>query len=667
MKKPLVLTLTIFSLLQANAQNWDEVIKAVASDRDTIDYFGYSVSISGDYAIVGAYNESEDDTGGNTIMWTGSAYLIERDGNGNWTQVQKIVASDRGINDLFGYSVSINGDYAIVGAYREDHDSNGGNVLNSAGSAYIFERDGSGNWAQVQKVVASDRTVNGDFGWAVSINGDYAIVGAGGDGEDIVGGNFLQWAGSAYIFERNGGGNWNQVQKIVASDRGSLDHFGWSVSISGNYAVIGVSQEDEDTSGGNTLSAAGSSYVFERDSAGSWDEVQKIVASDREAYDFFGSSVSISGNHCIVGAVQEGHDATGSNFLILAGSAYIFERNGSGNWDQGQKIVAPDREGLDYFGWSVSMSGNYLIVGARDEDEDSLGGNSISRAGSAYIFDKDVNGTWNFLQKIVASDRAIDDWFGHTVAISDNHAIVGAYQEDTDTTGGNIISNAGSVFLFETLCIATSETIDPIACDSYVSPSSNFTWTTSGTYIDTIANTSGCDSIITRILTINTVDTSVTQLSNTLTSNDSGAVYQWLDCNNDHAAISGETAQSFMATVNGDYAVAVTKDSCVDTSACYSITGLGIIENNLGSSLIIYPNPTTGWTTIDLGATYSKVTMTIRNLNGQMVDIKNFEICSQLNFEIEGANAYYFIEINTVEGRSALLRVLKEVAASQVK
>ncbi len=373
--------------ISSYGQYFNEVTKAVASDRGTMDYFGSSVSISGNYAIVGAYPEDEDASGGNTLSYAGSAYIFERDGSGNWNQAQKIVASDREYSDRFGASVSISGNYAIVGAVTESHDASGGNPLSRAGSAYIFKRDGSGNWSQVQKIVASDRAIDDLFGNSVAINGNYAIVGTGYEDEDASGGNTLSNAGSAYIFEKDGSGNWTQVQKIVASDRASNDLFGVSVSINGNYVIVGANSEDDDASGGNTLSDAGSAYIFERSAGGNWSQVQKIVASDRANDDWFGFSVSISSIYAIVGAYGEDEDILGGNTLNRAGSAYIFKREGSGNWNEIQKIVASDRGANDWFGNKVSVSGNYAIVGAYAEDEDAAGGNTLGDAGSAYVFE----------------------------------------------------------------------------------------------------------------------------------------------------------------------------------------------------------------------------------------------------------------------------------------
>jgi len=451
MKPKLTLIISALWLLSiaVNAQDFNEVIKAVAHDRAEADLFGISLSISGNFAIVGAPYEDEDAGGGNTLNDAGSAYIFERDGNGNWNEVQKIVASDRAVQDYFGHSVCISGNYVLVGAPWEDEDTGGGNTISYAGSAYIFERDGSGNWNEVQKIVASDRAFEDYFGFPVSISGKYAIVGAYYEDEDAGGGNPLDGAGSAYIFERDGSGNWNEVQKIVASDRAEGDYFAYSVSISGNYVLVGAPWEDEDAGGGNTLNNAGSAYIFERDGSGNWNEVQKIVASDRAAVDQFCASVDISGNYVLVGAYGEDEDAGGGNTLSYAGSAYIFVRDGSGNWNEVQKIVAPDRDVEDFFGISLSISGNYAIVGAVSEDEDAGGVNTLESAGSAYIFERDGSGNWNEVQKIVASDRAVDDYFGRSVRISGDYVLVGTYNEDEDAGGLNTLDNSGSAYIFE--------------------------------------------------------------------------------------------------------------------------------------------------------------------------------------------------------------------------
>ncbi len=273
---------------------WTQQQKLTASDGAASDQFGISVAISGDTAIVGAY---QDDTpGGNNA---GSAYVFTRSG-GVWTLQQKLTASDGAGGDEFGFSVAISGDTAIVGAYQDD--TPGGN---NAGSAYVFSRS-AGVWTLQQKLTASDGAVLDRFGWSVAISGNTAIVGV------LYGNTPGGETGSAYVFTRSAG-VWTQQQELTASDGAEGDEFGISVAISGDTAIVGA--DGDDTPGGNS---AGSAYVFSR-SAGVWTQQQKLTASDGAAGDLFGYSVSISGDTAIVGAIFD--DRSGES---NAGSAYIY-------------------------------------------------------------------------------------------------------------------------------------------------------------------------------------------------------------------------------------------------------------------------------------------------------------------------------------------------------
>jgi hypothetical protein len=366
----------------------NEIQKILPSDGEADDEFGHSVSISGDRAIVGAY--SNDDNG--------SAYVYERDGTGNWVEVDELTASDGESGDEFGISVSISGDRAIVGA-RVDDDN---------GSAYIYERDVTGNWVQVDKLTASDGEAGANFGISVSISGDKAIVGAYVDDDN----------GSAYVFERDGMGDWVEVEKLTASDGASSDYFGWSVSVNGDRAIVGAYGDDD-----NDPPESGSAYVFERDVMGDWVEVEKLTASDAARRDFFGYSVSISGDKAIVGA--HGDD--------FSGSAYIFERDGTGDWVEVDKLMASDGSFGDNFGWGVSVYGERAIVGARLDNA----------KGSAYVFERDETGDWGEVEKLKASDGASGDDFGFSVSVYGDRAIVGA-RWDVDNG-----VKSGSAYIFE--------------------------------------------------------------------------------------------------------------------------------------------------------------------------------------------------------------------------
>ena len=353
----------VFRRGQGGTDNWGEVKKLTALDAQVGDFFGQSVAVSGDTAVVGAVLE---DAGGNPNDNFGGAYIFQRDQGGadNWGEVKKLTASDAERKDFFGVGVAVSGDTAVVGAFFEDA---GGS---SAGAGYVFQRDSGGadNWGEVKKLFASDAQADDGFGSVVAISGDTVVVGA--SGEDAKGSN----AGAAYVFQRDSGGadNWGETTKLTASDADAFDIFGNSVAVSGDTAVVGAFFEDA------AGSDAGAAYVFQRDSggAGNWGEVEKLRASDAESDDGFGVSAAISGDTAILGANFE--DAGGSD----AGAGYVFQRDegGAGNWGEVKKITASDAEAADGFGSSVAVSGDTVVVGAESEDAGGV------QAGAAYIF-----------------------------------------------------------------------------------------------------------------------------------------------------------------------------------------------------------------------------------------------------------------------------------------
>ncbi|MDD3860327.1 MAG: FG-GAP repeat protein, partial [Bacteroidales bacterium] len=434
--------LVFFITFSSFSQNWDQIIKICASDRQGEDNFGCAVAISGDYAIVGANYEDHDELGESTLFETGSAYIFKNE-SGTWTEVQKIVASDRASEDWFGSAVDIEGDYAVVGAYKEDHDELGLNVVGGAGSAYIFKNE-SGTWTQVQKIVASDRYDHDYFGYSVAISGDYIVIGAANEDENATGGETMDYSGSAYVFYNNSG-TWQEVQKIVASDRSENDYFGFALDINGNHIIVGASYEDEDETGNNTVNAAGSAYIFENN-AGNWIQTQKIVASDREELGWFGWSVAIDDNYAIVGAYHESKDSYGNNSMEESGAAYIYMKN-AGTWSEVTKVVASDRALGDRFGWDVAINGDYAVVGAYCSDFDEYGTDSLVNSGAAYIYKNDA-GNWSEEQKIVSNDRAPADYLAISVDVSDDYILLGAQNEDQDQFGHFTYSNAGSAYLF---------------------------------------------------------------------------------------------------------------------------------------------------------------------------------------------------------------------------
>jgi hypothetical protein len=199
-----------------------------------------------------------------------------------------------------------------------------------------------------------------------------------------------------------------------------------------------------------------------------------------------------------------------------------------------------------------------------------------------------------------------------------------------------------------------------VACHSY-------TWIDGITYTAstntptfTVPNAAGCDSVVTLDLTINTVDVAVSVTGTTITADASGATYQWLDCDNAYAPIANETMQSFTATANGSYAVEVTENNCVDTSACVDIIGISIVESNFDDEIRLYPNPTKGVFTVDLGHEYEDITVSITNSLGQLVAKENHQHISNLKLFAQGSSGVYFVEIRSSDGKQIVLKLIKQ-------
>jgi hypothetical protein len=319
---------------------------------------GKNVSISGNFAIGGSSSEV--------------AYIY-KNVDGVWSHFATLNASDGASGDNFGCSVSISGNYAIVGASGKN-------------AAYIFYFDGS-SWIQQEKLTAYVGSIVNQFGLSVGICEDYAIVGA---------------PSVAAVIFYNDGTSWIQQAIVKADDEETSDIFGRSVSISGDYAIIGAPWDDDKASN------AGTAYIFHNNN-GSWSKHTKLFAEDGAAGDNFGIAVDIFGTYAIIGAYYD------DNYQTHRGSAYVFKRNND-TWAQKSKLTP--NEDVENFGHSVSISNKYAVVGNNYH-------NYVRRNGFAFVFLND-NESWIQQEKLIASDGKDFDYFGSSVSVSDNYIIVGA-------------------------------------------------------------------------------------------------------------------------------------------------------------------------------------------------------------------------------------------------
>ena len=349
-------------------------------------------------------------------------------------QEAKLKTSHGATGDWFGKSVAVSGDAVVVGAPYDDIGAN-----TDQGSAYVFVKP-QGGWAglltEAAKLTASDGAATDRFGESVAISGDTVVVGGS---SDKIGNNLHQ--GSAYVFVKPPGG-WagilTESAKLTAADGTANDNFGYSVAISGDTVVVGAPYK---TTNGNLLQ--GSAYVFVKPPGG-WSgfltETAKLTASDGTANDNFGYSVAISGDTVVVGALS---DDIGQN--MNQGSAYVFVKPGGG-WagilTENAKLTASDGADRDYFGYSVAINGDTVVVGAPWDD---IGANTGQ--GSAYVFVKPGGGWAGILTenaKLIAADGTARDNFGKSVAISGDTVVVGAPE---DNIGEKVVQGSAYVFV----------------------------------------------------------------------------------------------------------------------------------------------------------------------------------------------------------------------------
>lgn len=400
----------------------NESSKLLASDGDAIDGFGFSVAIDGDAAIVGAW--SDEALG----VLSGSAYMLRFDG-ASWVEEQKINASDGNAWARFGHAVAIDGDVALIGSVH-DEDPCPGSEFCAAGSAYVFRYDGE-SWIEEQKLLPADLDAADEFGFAVALSGDIAVISKAGDDEacGVDGCN----GGAAYVFRYDAGtGTWVQEQKLIDSHANPQDRFGYSLAIAGDHILVGERWDDD------LGSNSGAVHVF-RYEAGAWIEHQKLTASDGHLGADFGQSVRASGDVAVIGSARD-DDACPGDPQCLSGSAYVFARDEGGMWLEQQKLVGSDVAAGDQFGWSVDIDAATVVIGSRWDDEacpDDIECNS----GAAYVYTFDGK-TWSQTQKLLASDPSPDDFFGADVSVCGTSVFVGCYLDDDNGSG------SGSIYAF---------------------------------------------------------------------------------------------------------------------------------------------------------------------------------------------------------------------------
>ena len=398
-------------VFQRSGGVWSQQAYLKAGNTGAGDAFGTAVAVSWDTVVVGAPWEDGSAVGVNGTpdegaSSAGAVYVFTRNGS-VWSQQAYLKAAHAQLGDRFGSSVAVSGDTVIVGAPDEDSGTTGVNTTpdeeaTNAGAAYVFQRS-DGVWSQQAYLKAGNTGAVDAFGTAVAVSGDTVVVGALGEDSGTTGVNstpneYAPDSGAAYVFQRNGG-VWSQQAYLKAANAEAFDMFGHAVAVSVDTVVVGAFWEASSTTGvnsapNNVASQTGAAYVFTR--VGSqWSQQAYLKASNTTAADHFGHSVAVSGDTVVVGARFEDSGTTGVNSTpdegaTNSGAAYVFRRDNN-EWSQQAYLKASNTGENDWFGHSVAVSGDTVVVGIRLEDSGATGVNSTpdesaTDSGAAAVF-----------------------------------------------------------------------------------------------------------------------------------------------------------------------------------------------------------------------------------------------------------------------------------------
>ena len=330
-----ILCLSISNSVYALTAN--EITKLLAPDGADGDNFGQYISVDNTTMAIGAIRDDDNATD------TGSVYVFDKDVNGNWQISAKLNASDALANDRFGAQVALKGDVLFVGSIADN------GVNNDNGAVYVFNRI-SGSWSESAKLIppAPGTGTNSSFSTALSTDGSTLLVGSSHD--DAAGYN----AGAVHVYESDTSGNW-YYQTTILPPASSTEFFGKAVSIEGDTALIGASWDAD-----NGM-RAGAAFIYVRDTGGNWSLQQKLLASDGMPDDNFGQVAVLSNGTAVISS--QWNDQIGIN----AGAVYVFEKV-SGIWVQTSKILASNGDPSDFFGTSLAFDGEILVIGATGYD-----------------------------------------------------------------------------------------------------------------------------------------------------------------------------------------------------------------------------------------------------------------------------------------------------------
>ncbi len=443
--KKLILIYTLLLNASIFAQNWGEQILTQPNVASG-NAFGYSVAIDGNYAVIGSPGENQI---------TGSAHVYKKDADGNWNYLQKLTAYvGQAIDEYFGSSVKIQGDYIFISSPTDR--LNEELFQTPVGSVFIYKNNGADNFVGHQRLRASDASHGDYFGHSIDVSGDFLIAGAIFEDHDENGLNTISAAGSAYIYKKGVDNTWSQVQKIVPSQRGNSHYFGTTVAIDGNFLIVYSNDRTDENNLNNA--AYGSVFIFKKDNGlNTWTEIQKLKTENYTMY----TDIDISGNYIAVGANNEVFD----DGKWYNGYTYIFKKSDiDDTWSQNQIVrISNSNE----FGKAITMDSDFLLISDPYETVRHNGAN-VSQVGKSYLYKRAIDNNYELKETIVASKAQTNSFIGtgtfnsadanYATSISGNYFMLGAPYYDREVAGVTYLTS-GAVFASNNINNVLSEDI----------------------------------------------------------------------------------------------------------------------------------------------------------------------------------------------------------------
>ncbi|MCH8904428.1 MAG: T9SS type A sorting domain-containing protein [Bacteroidetes bacterium] len=657
---------------------WAKSMGGIANDN------GRSITTddSGNVLITGTYQDTVDfDPGPATFNLISNGlediFIQKLDASGNfiWAKSMGATQSDVGV----AITTDASGNVYVTGFYKDTVDFDPGAAtfnLTSNGlyDVFIQKLDASGNFIWAKSVGGTSK--DGGASITIDIQGNVLITGFYIDTVDFDPGaaTFNLTSNGAYdifIQKLNASGNfiWANSMGAASSDYSNSV----TTDASGNVLITGIYQDTVDFDPGaatfNLASNgdldifiqkldAGGNFIWAKSMGGSVIDHGISIAIDTSA------NVYVTGYY--KGTVDFDPGAATFN-LTSNGNTDVFiqKLDASGNFIWAKSIGGTSTDICNSI--CIDASGNVLItgfyIGMADFDPSAAVFNLTSN-GFYDVFIEKLDSGGNFIWAISMGGTYADYGYSITTDTSGKVLITGTYRDtvdfDPNATLFNLTSNGNYDVFIQKLspCTPNTGTDFITACDSYTWIDGNTYTASNNTATDTLTIAAGCDSVVTLNLTINTVDVGVTTTDPTITANATGASYQWLDCNNNYAILIGETSQTFTATANGDYAVEVTENGCIDTSACVTISSFSAVENLLFSGVSIFPNPSSGVVNIDFGG-LRNVSIKIFSESGQLVYQAENINTSIHQFKFKEAPGVYFIEVST-NGEMQRYKLIRE-------